>query len=85
MSRLQWLSSATPTLDQFSNLEIIITQEDRDWADSVKKGRKKIPSLEKLLKPAIISAFMFLLIMDARTVDVSLYCGGDVVMIHSQW
>ncbi|MEO5980647.1 MAG: hypothetical protein ABIS36_11405 [Chryseolinea sp.] len=50
MSRLQWLSSATPTLDHFPNLEIIITQGDRYWANSGKKGWKKIQSLEKLLK-----------------------------------
>jgi hypothetical protein len=45
----QWQSKASTLLDRFPQLQILVSQGDRDWDDSGKNGWGKIQSLEKLL------------------------------------
>ena len=45
----QWQTKANTLLDQFPQLQLLISQGDRDWDDSGKSGWGKIQSLEKLL------------------------------------
>ena len=45
----QWHTKAATLLDRFPQLQILVSQGDRDWSDSGKNGWQEIRSLEKLL------------------------------------
>jgi hypothetical protein len=82
----QWQSKANSLLDQFPQLQILISQGDRDWDDSGKSGWNKIQLLEKVLLRGKHDRFHLFIERGCPgpwTFSVSPLL--EVVVINSQW